>query len=440
MDLRPTDPGIKKQLDEVRTALSRAQRALALLAQAEDLSLAGDGRQALDLLDEAAELHAALPGLDEARQRAQHVAERQAPPPAAAAGTRVVTPADMASAKTMVVSPPPPPPEGPKTKPPVDQPPPPPEPPADSAPPPEPQPRPEAPAAPAEKPAKTQDGSFTKFLTLAVVGFLALAVGAAGLFWSLKSEPGGQTPTATASAAATADAGQQQDQAAEHVRQAQQFLQQGRQDQAAQEFRSALSLDPNNAQALDGLQQITQKQQQPGNASDASKLVLQGRDLLAQDKLDQAEELFHKALKADPNNSDAKHAMQVLAKRRQVIENLEQEKRLKQQKQQQAQEKLRQGQQMLANDQLDQAERALRQALELDPGLGQAKQELDKVAQRRVSLADEQRKAQEKAKDDQRKAEEERRKAEEEKRKTPGQGQAQANAQTGQRLFAAGPV
>ncbi len=409
VDLRPTDPGIKKQLDEVRTALSRAQRALALLAQAEELSLAGDGRQALDLLEEAAELHAALPGLDEARQRAQHVAERQAPPPAPAAGTRVVAPSDMASARTMVVSPPPEPPAGPKTTPPVAPPPPPLEPPADSAPAPEPQPRPEAQAPPEAKAAKTQDGSFTKFITLAVVGFLALAVGAAGLFWSLKSEPGGQTATPTA--AATADVGQQQDQAAEHVRQAQQLLQQGRQDQAAQEFRSALSLDPNNAQALDGLQRIAKQQNKPGDASEASKLVLQGRDLLAQDKLDQAEEFFRKALKADLNNSDAKHAMQVLAKRRQVIENLEQEKRLKQQKHQQAKEKLRQGQQMLTNDQLDQAEAALRQALELDPGLEQAKQELDKVAQRRVTLAEDQRKAQEKAKEDQRRADEEQRKA-----------------------------
>lgn len=384
VDLRPTDPGVKKQLDEIRSALSRAQRALALLAQAEQLSLAGDGRQALDLLDEAAELHAALPGLDEARQRAEHVAENQAPPAPEIAGTRIAAPADVAPGKTMVGSPPPP-----KAEPPASPPPPPPEP-----------PKPKTDTTP-PKPAisKTSDGSFGKFIALALAGFLALAVGAAGLYWSLISEPGSQPPSPTVQS--TADTTQQRERAADYVRQAQRLLDQGQADRAAAKYRAALAADPNNTAAIEGLQQIAKQKQKPGGSAEAAKLTNQGRDLLAQDNLDQAEERFRKALAADPNNSDAKHGLQMVSKRRQVVEKIEHDKRLKQQKQQQAKDKLNQGRDLLARDELDQAEAALRAALQLDPTLTQASRELDKVKQRRDELARQRAEGQAKARLDQ---------------------------------------
>ena len=432
MNLDPHDTQARRRLDELRSRLSKAQRAEALCQQAEQMLEQGQGRRALELVEQALELSPEFPPARELEPRAREAAEQEpeAEPalegtrvqPAPAQGTRVQAPEPEGT--RVQAAPPPPPPEPPaQAAPPEPEPepgsatqvaaPPPPPPPPSSGPAAgeaEPSPQPPAPAA---------KGRAGLWIGLAL-GLVVLVGG--GLWWALggKSEPKPEPPatslarvttttrptttsttrpstTTTLPAAVPASNQLARDKADLGRR----LMQSGDLAGAARAFSAALALDPGLALARQGLQEVEKRQRREEARRQAAAHLARADGFLARDQLDQAEQAYRLALQADPSSIQAQKGLERIGARRAELARAAEEKRRQEQRRAQAAEKVRQGQQLLAQDKLTQAEASFRQALQLDAGAPGAAEGLKAVSRRQAELG---RAAEEKRRQEQRRA------------------------------------
>ncbi len=403
----PHDTQARRRLDDLRSRLSKTQRAQALCQQAGQLVEQGQGRRALELLEQVLELVPDYPPARELEPRARELAAQEPEP--AGQGTRVQPAAPEGT--RVQPAPPPPPPEqaGPSPSTRVAASPPPPPPRSGSA--------PAVDKAPPPPPAPAAKGRSGLWIGLAL-GLLVLVGG--GLWWALgrggqstpkppptslarvtTTQPSTTTtrPTSTTTLPAAAPAPSLA--AREKAAQGQRLMQSGDLAGAARAFQAALALDPGLPAARQGLQAVQERQRREQARRQAAVLLAQADGFLARDQLAQAEAAYRQALQADPTSIQAQKGLERIGARRAELARAAEERKRQQERRAQAVDKVRQGRELLARDQLAQAEASFRQALQLDPGVPGAAEGLKAVSQRQTELG---RAAEEKRKQEERRA------------------------------------
>ena len=164
-------------------------------------------------------------------------------------------------------------------------------------------------------------------------------------------------------------------------------MQQGRFELAKQTFEQAKVLDPSSVEASDGLREVEarraahQQQQKKQTARDESA---EGRRLLANDQLDQAEEAFKRALAAVQDWPEAKQGLSDVAHRRNELRTKSMPPA---QKKQRAVKIVDLARTLIRNSHFDRAQSVLQEASKLDPDNEDAKRWLVYTNQRRTEIS-----------------------------------------------------
>ncbi len=427
VNLDPRDTGARRRLDDLRSRLSKVQRAEEMCRQAEGLLAEGQSRRALALLEQVGELVPDYPPARELEPRARELAEKEPAPEAQ--GTRVQAPGSQGTRVQQQAPPPPPPgapppptPEGPGAPSPAGRP------PGEAGPPtrvsvPPPPPPSPAGAAAAPKPppaAKAPAGKSRTGLWIGLaLGLLVLVAG--GLWFALGRGDHKPRPAATSLARVTTTTTRPTTTttttrptttlpvatpapnlaAREKAAQGQRLMQSGDLAGAARSFQAALALDPGLAAARQGLREVEERQRREQARRQAAAHLARGDGFLARDQLDQAEAAYRQALQADPGSIQAQKGLERIGARRAELARAAAEKKRQAERRAQARDKVRQGRELLARDELDQAEASFRQALQLDAGAPGAAEGLKAVSRRQAELG---RAAEEKRKQAERRA------------------------------------